>query len=91
MTVDALPVSFSIGTLREALRDRDLQIGMVDSIEKSREGTEVLLPISEDVTDDGEPQTHAYVWDGRHLLFRGDTKAAEMLRRKAKRRSRKRV
>ena len=73
------PTVFTLENLRDLYGpNREGQQGMLDLIEASAKGAEVILPL------EGGGAVR-YVWDGEYLLHRADTKAAEVLRRDAER------
>lgn len=71
------PSVYTSSRLRE-LSDSEGHQRMMDTLEAAREGAEMLLPL-----DDGSRAP--YIFDGRDLWHRRDTKAAQVLRNTAKR------
>lgn len=71
------PSVYTTSQLRE-LSDEDGHQAMCDTLEAAREGSEMLLPL-----EDGSRV--GYIYDGRDLWHRRDTKAAQVLRNTAKR------
>jgi len=71
------PSVYTNDLLRE-LSDEEGHQAMCDTLEAAKEGAEMLLPL-EDGTRVG------YIYDGKELWHRRDTKAAQVLRRTAER------
>lgn len=71
------PTVYTTDLLRELSEDEGHQ-AMCDTLESAREGAEMLLPL-----EDGSRV--GYIYDGRELWHRRDTKAAQVLRNKAER------
>jgi len=76
-TVSDQPTVYTNDLLRE-LSDEESHQAMCDTLEGAKEGAEMLLPL-EDGTRVG------YIYDGKELWHRRDTKAAQVLRNSAKR------
>jgi hypothetical protein len=78
-TVSDQPTVYTLDTLRDLYgEEREAAQGMLDTIQAAAKGSEIVLPL-----EDGSGVR--YVWDGSELLFRADTKPAEVLRRGAER------
>ena len=72
------PAVYTTSQLRELDPDSEGHQAMVDTCEAAPTGSEVLIPFN-----DGSHVS--YVYDGRDLWHRRDTKAAQMLRNTAER------
>lgn len=78
-SVSDQPTAYTLDSLREMYgEEREAAQRMLDTIQAAAKGSEIVLPL-----DDGSGVR--YVWDGNDLLFRADTKPAEVLRRSADR------
>jgi hypothetical protein len=82
-TVSDQPTMRTVSQLREEYgEDREGQQLMLDRIERTAKGAEIILPLE---NDDGTISPVRYVHDGEGLLHRADLKPAEVLRRSAER------
>lgn len=82
-TVADQPSVLTIYQLREQAAElpayeQDGPLGMLDEIERSAKGSEAVFTLEDD-------SPVRYVHDGNGMLFRADTKPAEVLRRSADR------